>query len=446
MIKLSNVARVTAWVLAAAGLVACDSGGGVSETNTAGDSVLTIDTGPDRTPLVVNGTDVPDLRYPWMAAVYFRVGFGNSFSQGCGGSLISDRWVVSAAHCFVDSRTGRQRGADEVALLLGTPALVPSDGIVSRVSRVIVHPNYSPAANLNDIALLELPDAIPLEPIALSSTANPVPDDGEIATVAGWGATSENGGGSFQLQETDLPIVSTNNCRSLYGSIINGPAHLCAGGQRTDACFGDSGGPLMVARGNQLVQAGVVSFGFGCARPGLPAVYTRASTYFDWISDNVGSLQAFDGSDTQENTSLAGTVQIRKSNAADFALESATGGANGQNVYLWSANAADVNQQWVEINRGNGLYSYQKNGTNFCLDGNRGGAQGQNVYLWTCGSNNQNQMWEKESVGDGSFRLVKSNAAGFAIDGGNGGARNQNVQLSNSSSSSTNLNWIISPQ
>ena len=268
---------LTVCALACIGLAAC--GGESIETVTADDltkpNTLFTPDGSNQTTKIVNGTDVTDLRYPWMAAVYFRR-LGNSFSQGCGGSLISDRWVVSAAHCFTGS--GGRSPAD-VALVHGTPDLnATSEGIVSRVSRIIIHPQYNPSANRNDIALLELTEPVFLQPITLPSATNPVPNNGEIATVAGWGATSETGAGSRLLQETDLPIVSTNACQSLYGNLINGPAHLCAGGQQTDSCFGDSGGPLFVSRGNEFVQAGVVSFGFGCARPGLPAVYTRTST------------------------------------------------------------------------------------------------------------------------------------------------------------------------
>ena len=444
MKRLLDTVKIAACAMAGIGLTAC--GAGSIETDTAEqlskpNQLLAPVT--NETPKIVNGTDVTDLRYPWMAAVYFRR-FGDSFSQGCGSSLISDRWVVSAAHCFTGS--GGRRPED-IALVHGTPDLnAISDGIVSRVSRVIIHPQYNPSANRNDIALLELTEPVPLQPITLPQSGNPVPNDGEIATVAGWGATSETGGGSSLLQETDLPIVSTNACQTLYGNIINGAAHLCAGGQQTDSCFGDSGGPLFVERGNEFVQAGVVSFGFGCARPGLPAVYTRTSTYFNWISSIVPGLQPFGENDSQPPApSNDVLVQIRKSNATGFAIESNSGGAPRQNVFLWSANASDVNQQWVEIERGDGFYSYRKNGTSFCIDGDNGGANRQNVYLWACSDNNLNQHWRKVAAGNGTFRLIKRNSTGFTLDGGNGGARNQNVQLFDSSNPSQNLNWIITP-
>ena len=143
------------------------------------------------------------------------------------------------------------------------------------------------------------------------------------------------------------------------------------------------------------------------------------------------------------NTTTNNIVTLRKSNAPDFAIDGNHGGENGQDVYLWSANDNNINQRWVEIDRGDGYYSYQKEDTNFCIDGNNGGENTQNVYLWKCAANNQNQHWQKVAVGDGSYRLIKRNATGFAINGGNGGANGQNVNLWNSSHTSTNLNWFI---
>ena len=138
-------------------------------------------------------------------------------------------------------------------------------------------------------------------------------------------------------------------------------------------------------------------------------------------------------------------VHISKRNAPDFALDGNRGGAIGQNIYLWDENDNNVNQQWIEIDRGNGYFSYQKMNTNFCIDGGNGGTNNQNVYLWTCNNNNRNQHWEKVSTGGGAFRLVKRNSPGFAINGGNNGETGQNVNLYNSSTSSQNLDWFITP-
>lgn len=116
-------------------------------------------------------------------------------------------------------------------------------------------------------------------------------------------------------------------------------------------------------------------------------------------------------------------VQIIKSSAPAFAVDGNNGAANGQNVFLWASDPGNLNQQWVEINRGDGFFSYRKQGTKHCLAGGTGGFNGQNIFLWRCGANNQNQHWQKVATGSDLVQLRKRSAPGFALDGGNGGSR-----------------------
>ena len=269
----------------------------------------------DRTVRIVGGTEVPDSRYPWMAAIYFRFA-DNRFLPGCGGSLLSERWIVSAAHCFVNG--GVPADPNNVAFLLGATDLTSDDGVFSVVSRIIIHPEYNPNTQENDIALLELPEPVGFEPITLPSVANPVPIDGELATAAGWGATSEGGPQSNQLLEVDLPIVAHNACLPFYQNSLNQPLMLCAGGVPfggRDSCQGDSGGPLFVTRADQVVQAGIVSFGVGCARPGIPGIYTRMIAYTDWISGFVNDLRIYDGSGADDVVAVDNPVQVLEPNS-----------------------------------------------------------------------------------------------------------------------------------
>ena len=288
----------------------------------------------DRTVRIVGGTQVPDNRYPWMASIYFRVA-DNRFLPGCGGSLISDRWIVSAAHCFVNG--GVPADPNNVAFLLGATDLTSDDGIFNVVSRIVVHPEYNPNTQENDIALLELPQPVGFEPITLPSVANPVPIDGELATAAGWGATSEGGPQSNQLLEVDLPIVAHNACLPFYQNSLNQPLMLCAGGVPfggRDSCQGDSGGPLFVIRADQVVHAGIVSFGVGCARPGIPGIYTRMIAYTDWISGFVNDLRIYDGSGADEVVAVDNPVQVLEPNSrvADSVGEGDTDIYNTDNV------------------------------------------------------------------------------------------------------------------
>ena len=153
-----------------------------------------------------------------------------------------------------------------------------------------------------------------------------------------------------------------------------------------------------------------------------------------------GSWESFTITEASSNV-----VHITKSNATNFAIDGGNGGSDGQDVYLWSANQNNINQQWIEIDRGNGYYSYQKMNTNYCIDGGAGGATNQNVYLWNCNENNQNQHWQKVAMGEGSYKLIKRNASGFTIDGGSGGIDGQSLELYSSSVNHQNLQWIITP-
>lgn len=277
----------------------------------------------ERTTRIVGGTEVPDLRYPWVASIYFRTE-GDNFSPKCGGTLISDRWILSAAHCFSDGTT--QIDSNDVAFLVGALDLRSEDGIFDIVSRIIVHPGYQPQnfqvrdprRYRNDIALLELAVPLSITPITIPSLANPVPEYGERATVAGWGATSQGGSSSALLQEVDLPIVDHNACLPFYDFLIDQPIMVCAGGSQLggrDSCQGDSGGPLFVPRGNRFVQAGIVSFGDGCAQPGIPGVYTRVAAYFDWISSFVGSPRVYSGADDDDVIAVADPVEVLTANS-----------------------------------------------------------------------------------------------------------------------------------
>ena len=146
---------------------------------------------------------------------------------------------------------------------------------------------------------------------------------------------------------------------------------------------------------------------------------------------------------TDVPTSSSNVVQIIKRNAQGFAVDGGNGAANRQNIELETANPNNINQQWIEIDRGNGFFSYQKQGTNHCMDGGNGGAKRQTVYLWVCSDNNQNQHWQKVDVGSGFVQLRKRNATGFTLNGGSGGSRGQDVSIFDSSNPSQNLHWRI---
>ncbi|KAH8300204.1 hypothetical protein KR044_011544 [Drosophila immigrans] len=237
---------------------------------------------------IVGGQETRRHQYPWMVAVLIYDRFY------CAGSLISDLYVVTAAHCvegvppeLITLRLLEHNRSDSDALVLER-----------RVLKVKPHELYNPRSFNNDIALLTLDKPVSFEgrirPICMPETSGDF--DGEPAIVTGWGARREGGFATDTLQEVDVIVLSQSECRnSSHSSYKPGQITdnmLCAsylGDVAKDACSGDSGGPLHVLLDEQPGQyqlAGLVSWGEGCARPQAPGVYTRVNRYLRWIAAN----------------------------------------------------------------------------------------------------------------------------------------------------------------
>lgn len=230
---------------------------------------------------IVGGTQVRQNKYPWTAQLIKGRYYPRLF---CGGSLINDRYVLTAAHCVHNNR-------DKITIrLLQLDRSSKDPGITRQVSKVIMHPQYDSTRIVNDVALLKLDSPVPINdkmrPVCLPSNNHNF--DRKDAIVAGWGLIKEGGVTSNYLQEVTVPIITNQECRNTrYKSKIQ-DVMLCAGLVKQggkDACQGDSGGPLIVFEGRYKL-AGVVSFGFGCAQPDAPGVYARISKFIDWIHSN----------------------------------------------------------------------------------------------------------------------------------------------------------------
>lgn len=279
-------------------MAACGGQGDANAPTSLGNVVSDFERVPDREPRVVGGTEVADNRYPWMAALLQRDASNPSEGQFCGGSLIASRWILTAAHCFRTEAGNIDLRASDVSVLLGQQNLAENGGQTINVSRIIEHPDYN-ANGYPDLALVELSAPSAALPIQLPSRNNPAPNVGESATVTGWGQISENGPATNELRQTTMPVVGHGQCNAAYDGDIVEDAMVCAGtadGSK-DSCYGDSGGPLFVSRGGSYVQAGVVSFGEACGLAGVPGVYARVSSYYDWITGyaDATSLQSGNG-------------------------------------------------------------------------------------------------------------------------------------------------------
>ncbi|KAI4807616.1 hypothetical protein KUCAC02_027414 [Chaenocephalus aceratus] len=235
---------------------------------------------------IVGGEDAPAGSWPWQVSLQ-RFG-----SHVCGGSLINREWVMSAAHCFSSADSSGWRVSLGRQNLQGNN---PNE-VSSTVAEIVLHPAYDSDTSNNDIALLRLSSPVKftdyIRPVCLAA-GDSVFNSGTDSWVTGWGAVKEGESLPFPetLQEVEVPVLGNRQCNCLNGVSTITDNMICAGllAGGKDSCQGDSGGPMVNQQGSVWVQSGIVSFGFGCARPKLPGVYSRVSNYQSWINSHITS-------------------------------------------------------------------------------------------------------------------------------------------------------------
>ncbi|XP_078387724.1 transmembrane protease serine 6 [Cetorhinus maximus] len=233
---------------------------------------------------IIGGTNSTEGEWPWQASLQV------SGQHLCGGILINENWVLSAAHCF----TSRYTPPDQWTVILGKFKLnfIGYHELTFKVRKIISHQYYDEDSYDYDIALLQLDQAVPIVPftypICLPAKTHVFETD-KTCWATGWGTTEEDGSVANVLQKVDIKLVDQSTCNKAYSYTIT-PRMICAGYDegKKDSCQGDSGGPLVCKEpSGRWFLAGIVSYGYGCGRPEYYGVYTRVTRFIDWIQANV---------------------------------------------------------------------------------------------------------------------------------------------------------------
>ncbi|KAL0100204.1 hypothetical protein PUN28_019554 [Cardiocondyla obscurior] len=265
--------------------------------------------GPIITQRVMGGNSTGIFQYPWMALIAYDTGRPNPEFR-CGGSIISSRYILTAAHCVTSlpgglSLIGVRVGDHDIDKerdcetdLNGLEILCAEKYQDFGVDSVIFHPEYTRTKLQNDIALIRLNSTIDFRPRNVKPICLPFGSAATLnhkkAVVTGWGAT-EKGPRSEALLQAKLPVMDNDQCKEVYERTAQiWHKQLCAGGQiNVDSCLGDSGGPLQASgiynsKNVRIIQHGIVSFGLKqCGTRGFPGVYTRVAYYVNWILDTM---------------------------------------------------------------------------------------------------------------------------------------------------------------
>jgi len=274
---------------------------------------------------IIGGQTFNDGEWPWLVNLkgeipssswlWIVTSYTNYY---CGGSLISDQWVMTAAHCFrapgapssINSpKNWHIKAGDVKRKVSGFVDAIKqfwysitnqktADWYYTLASKIIVHPEYDAKDKFkNDIALIKLEKKLPVAPAdpSIAPVTFPYnvsadwPPAGANCSMQGWGCSVEGGPLQDYAKAVTLPIVDDASCSAIYGYM--GPTRICAGFNLAGKgiCQGDSGGPLVCRNGQYWTQAGIASFANGDKSSNWPGAFTRVSKYLDWINAVVAS-------------------------------------------------------------------------------------------------------------------------------------------------------------
>ncbi|KAM9461598.1 mast cell protease 4-like [Clarias gariepinus] len=224
---------------------------------------------------IVNGSVVKPHSRPYMVSVQ------KDGKHHCGGFLVSESFVMTAAHCW--------EAGVKLTVVAGAHELKKSKSALGHIEVKLyhIHPDYDSNSLLNDIMLLQLNKPINktknINWIPLPSKTKPAVKAKKVCSIAGWGKQSDTGAGSSHLREVDVTVIDTKNCEEIWGKPFSVSGLICTRGHGA-FCQGDSGGPLVCHK----TAVGIISFNDSCKSPKRPNVYTKISNFLPWINCILG--------------------------------------------------------------------------------------------------------------------------------------------------------------
>jgi secreted trypsin-like serine protease len=261
---------------------------------------------------IVGGMPAEPGSFPWLAAV-FHEGPGEAFE--CSGTVIAPNVILTAAHCVEDVATGRRFSASGYAVVTGNVDWTRTPRQILGVSLTVVYPGFKRSDASGDAALLVLATPTSAPPLALASRAidGARLAAGRYAVMAGWGETFAGGPAPSELQWARTSVQSAGFCRRHTRTFV-ASEEICTldtPAQQTDACFGDSGGPLLGALpgSGEFVELGVASHLYTDCLASSPAVYTRADLIRAWVDDWIASARYVLGTRTSTAPGAQPTAQ-----------------------------------------------------------------------------------------------------------------------------------------